>query len=567
MKEFKKDEETLEEKLEAVQSEVQKEIDALEKKAEDVRENVQQEVEESKERIREEAQDLGIEAENVIEKGKTAAEEIKEKAEEISEAAQKLKEEAEEAVTDAADSLCKRAEEMQDSLKEDSEDLCSEAKEAEEVLKEEIRDQAEEVREEIHEANAFEEIKREEKKLDSLYQKTESTDGSYHYSYVEPKKETPVRETGKKKSKGANIFKKIGIGLCIFALAFGGGYAGSKFALKDYDGSTTVIYEANPTEIVYTNNGNESGEMSIADVTELTKDSVVEITTESVKTGYWMNSYIVEGAGSGVIISSNGYIVTCNHVIEDARSIKVRLTNGDEYEANLVGTDASNDIAVIKINAQGLPSATLGDSDAVRVGETVIAIGNPLGNFGGSVSSGILSAKDRNITVDELTMEYLFQITAPVSPGNSGGALFNTKGELIGIVNAKEVDTDVEGIGFAIPINNVKSIIEDLVTKGYVTGKRTIGIRYAYIQNAKTAEYYGLDADVDAGIYIVEIVEDSLAEELNFQKGDRIVSINGIPVNELEVVGTIYSNLSVGDEVKFVLERNGSEVTIQFNKD
>ena len=181
------------------------------------------------------------------------------------------------------------------------------------------------------------------------------------------------------------------------------------------------------------------------------------------------------GSGSGVIVTSDGYIVTNNHVVEGADAIKVHLEDGTEYPATLIGTDSYTDLAVIKIDATGLPAATLGNSGDMLVCDTVYAIGNPLGVLASSVSEGIISGLDRVIEIEGQEMT-LMQTTAAVNPGNSGGGLFNSKGELIGIVNAKSSGTDVEGLGFAIPIDSAKQIIMDLIDLGYVSGRPYLGI-------------------------------------------------------------------------------------------
>ena len=199
-------------------------------------------------------------------------------------------------------------------------------------------------------------------------------------------------------------------------------------------------------------------------------DSVVEITTELITPGSFLNSYVSEGAGSGVIISENGFIVTNHHVIEGASNIVVRLTDGSEYRATLVGSDKTADLAVLKIatGEKPLTYAKLGCSADLVVGEDVIAIGNPLGELGGTLTTGIISATERNIIVDGVEMT-LLQTNAAINPGNSGGGLFNMAGELVGIVNAKMAGEDVEGLGFAIPIDYAYGVILDLVNYGYVT--------------------------------------------------------------------------------------------------
>ena len=203
------------------------------------------------------------------------------------------------------------------------------------------------------------------------------------------------------------------------------------------------------------------GDLSIAQVVELVADTVVEITTTNVVTDRFYGQYVTSGAGSGVIITENGYIVTNYHVIEGAKTITVRLTNGSEFSARVMGTDPNTDIALLKIDAQGLPAAVLGNSADLVVGQEVVAIGNPLGSLGGTVTDGIISALDRTVVIDGHQMT-LMQTNAAINPGNSGGGLFNRAGELIGIVNAKQSDTGIEGLGFAIPVDIVWKSIENM---------------------------------------------------------------------------------------------------------
>lgn len=203
-----------------------------------------------------------------------------------------------------------------------------------------------------------------------------------------------------------------------------------------------------------------SENMSIPQVVELVADTVVEIITTNIVTDRFYGQYVTSGAGSGVIIREDGYIVTNHHVIDNARSITVRLTDGSEFSAYEVGSDVANDIAVIKINATGLTPAR-GSNKQLMVGQDVIAIGNPLGTLGGTVTNGIISALDRKIKVDGYEMT-LMQTNAAINPGNSGGGLFNMSGELIGIVNAKQSDTGIEGLGFAIPIGVVNESLEKI---------------------------------------------------------------------------------------------------------
>ena len=348
------------------------------------------------------------------------------------------------------------------------------------------------------------------------------------------------------------------IAVCITAsLLFGtaGGYLGMLLA-GGTTKSTAVLYET--VELTTSDNTENITSFSIADVVSLVSDSVVEITTEVVSTGSRMQQYVTEGAGSGVILTTDGYIVTNYHVIEGANKITVTLTDESSYEATLIGTDETSDIAVLKIAATDLTPSVLGDSDTLGVGQTAIAIGNPLGELGGTVTSGIISALDRQITIDNETMS-LLQIDAAINPGNSGGGLFNSQGELIGIINAKSSGTGVEGLGFAIPINNVKTIIENLITYGYVTGQTKMGVTLIDITDAQTANTYQVS---DYGVYVVGVESGSNADNAGIQEGDQIISMNGSAVSSSAEVKSIISGLSVGDQVSVVVQRDGKQITV-----
>ena len=197
-----------------------------------------------------------------------------------------------------------------------------------------------------------------------------------------------------------------------------------------------------------------------------------------------------------VIISSDGYILTCAHVVSGASNITVSIGDKD-YPATLVGEDTTSDIAVVKVDATGLTPATVGNSDGLKVGQSVMAVGNPLGELGGTVTSGIVSALNRSVSIQSsssVNTMSLIQMDASVSPGNSGGGLFNMNGELIGIVNAKSSSSDAEGLGFAIPINDAIKVAQDLLENGYVTGRPYMGITYLAVNDAQTAAQLGVNA-------------------------------------------------------------------------
>ena len=379
----------------------------------------------------------------------------------------------------------------------------------------------------------------------------------YHFDEVEEIQETPIQPKVKK-SRG--ILKKLGTGLLICVLGVSSGFGGSYLYQKTLGANTStngsVVIQETHSPVV--NNNTISTNDNKEDVISSVSDSVVQIETEAIKTGSFWGDYITSGAGSGVIITANGYIVTNNHVIDGATKIAVTLADGSEYEGTIIGSDAENDLAVIKIEATGLTPAVMGDSDQLKVGQTVLAIGNPLGTFGGSVTSGIVSALSRNVNVEGTQMT-LLQIDAAINPGNSGGALFDLNGNLVGVVNAKYRSSDVEGIGFAIPINTAKTVIEQLISQGYVSGKVQLGIEIRNIPNEQYAYQYGVD---EPGIYIVKILEGSDAEKGGLQVGDRIVKVDGNEINSAEEISPLVKEHVPGEDVVLTIVREGVQKDI-----
>ena len=301
--------------------------------------------------------------------------------------------------------------------------------------------------------------------------------------------------------------------------------------------------------------GNKMPEvLSIPEITKLTSDSVVEIYTETVTGGGRMGQFVAEGAGSGVIILSNGYIVTNNHVIDGAGKITVLLKNGKEYEATLTGRDSKTDIAVLKIDATGLQPVVYGNSNNLVIGELAVAIGNPLGKLGGSVTEGIISALSRSIDIDGQMMT-LLQTSAAVNPGNSGGGLFNNYGELIGVVNAKSSGSDIEGIGFAIPVNTVKHVAEALIQYGYVPGRINPGVTLTDVPDQRAAMLYRVST---TGVYVSQADSDS-----NLKVGDRIVSIDGKEIKSAADFSSLLETHKVGDTLSVLVSRSGQNVTVE----
>ncbi len=292
---------------------------------------------------------------------------------------------------------------------------------------------------------------------------------------------------------------------------------------------------------------------------ELTENSVVEITTSKVVSGTFMQQYISSGAGSGVIVTSDGYIATNHHVVDGAENITVKLPNGESYPATLIGSDEDRDLAVIKIDATGLVPVTFGKSSNLVKGDIVIAIGNPLGSLGGTVTEGIISALERTIVIDGDKMT-LLQTTAAINPGNSGGGLFNSAGELIGIVNAKSSGSGIEGLAFAIPIDYAVPVIQDIINYGFVRGKIMLGVTFLDAYSKNYLSYYNLK---DYGTYIYTVNDNSDAAKAGIKAGDLLVSVDGIKITSASVVQEYKTKCKVGDTIEFVIKRNGEEMTVK----
>lgn len=385
---------------------------------------------------------------------------------------------------------------------------------------------------------------------------TEDTDNNdvndfYTQGYSDDKPE-------KKKENNKNV-KVIAITIAILLASTACGFAGSILGNQLVNKNTDSNGNAVITKSIVNTANTAGSTATTADVVTAVADSVVEISTETVQTNNFLQQYVSEGAGSGVIIDSNGYILTNNHVIQGASKIQVRTRNGNTYEAKLVGTDAESDLAVIKIEETGLKSAVFSDSSKLVVGETAIAVGNPLGELGGTVTQGIISALDREITIEGQTMN-LLQIDAAINPGNSGGGLFNSSGELIGIVNAKTSASGIEGLGFAIPSNTAQKIAADLIENGYVSGKVKLGVTMIEINDKVTAAQYNVS---DYGVYIAQVNANSDAYYGGLKSGDRVVSINGEKIETSSQIKDIIENSSVGDKLSFVVKRGTKEVNLE----
>ena len=358
---------------------------------------------------------------------------------------------------------------------------------------------------------------------------------------------TSEREHGKRKYLMLILFAIILFSLLagVTGVLVGSSIARNQAVTTRASENTVIFQSVSRTDSM----GQAITSMSLPDIAETTKDSVVEITTETVSGSSRMRQFVVEGAGSGVVITSDGYIVTNNHVIEDATSIKVRLTSGESYDATLIGKDSQTDLAVIKINASNLTPAVFGNSSELKVGDLAVVIGNPLGELGGTVTDGIVSALDREITIDGETMT-LLQTNAAINPGNSGGGMFNVKAELVGIVNAKTSGSGIEGLGFVIPIDTAKAIISNLIENGYVSGRPWLGVELLDITDVATAMYYRVS---QLGVYVAQSGNNG-----DLMVGDLILKLNEEEVSSSADIKSILSNYAIGDQITVQVYRDGS---------
>ena len=382
--------------------------------------------------------------------------------------------------------------------------------------------------------------------------------GGYNgYSYASAPQQPPH-----KPKKNHRVLLRVLACVGVVALGFGGGLGGAVVASRTgLTGNQVVVQQIQRDTASDATNANSTDgtAMSVQQIASVVSPSVVAITTEQMSGSQtWFGGYYVQsGAGSGVINSQDGYILTCAHVVSGATSIKVQLDSGDTYDATIVGSDSTSDIAVIKIEATGLTPAVIGDSDALAVGETVVAVGNPLGTLSNSVTDGIISALNREVTVEDNDMT-LMQTSASISPGNSGGGLFNANGELIGIVNAKSSYSEAEGIGFAIPINSAMSIAQELIQNGSVA-RPALGVKIYDVKDAATAQQLGVS---NTGVYVVELTAGGGAEAAGVQVGDRIIAVDDTAVSSTNDIKSYLKDKNVGDTVNLQVERDGKVQTL-----
>ena len=398
--------------------------------------------------------------------------------------------------------------------------------------------------------------------------------------YTPPVREQRVRTGGVRRRAKKSLSAGAVIALCLVCALLGGmlGAGGGVFLterrlqamertvaensrrIAENAGAIAAAGEQQGSPATVVANG--GGTMSPALIYEQACDQVVGITTTVSASGYFGSVNTGTITGSGFLISEDGYIITNYHVVETADKsdlpITVVLHDGSEYEATIVGKEDVNDIAVLKIQATGLKPVTVGDSSTIQVGDEVYAVGNPMGELEFSMSTGHVSALDRVISTSEAEDISMFQLDAAVNPGNSGGPVYNTRGEVIGVVTAKYSDDDVEGLGFAIPINDAIRIAEDLVANGYVTGKAFMGIWTDERYDAMVAQYYGMPL----GAYVQVVEKGSAADRAGIQSGDIITAIGGETVESASQLRSVLRQYGAGDQTTITLYRAGESMTL-----
>ena len=352
------------------------------------------------------------------------------------------------------------------------------------------------------------------------------------------------------RKKEKYVTKKVFVITIIFAMIFSSVLgAGGVIVASQYLGGNGPLKNINATN--YNITKATGSEMTIQEIVASNENSVVAITTESMATDIWARQYVTSGAGSGVIYSEDGYILTNNHVIEGASTIKVTMHSGKEYDATLVAADNQSDIAVIKVNAKGLDPVTLNEEMKLSVGDLAVAIGNPLGTLAGTATEGIISGLERDITLEGKSMT-LLQISASINPGNSGGGVFDQYGKLIGLVVAKSSGSDVEGLGFAIPADTVKKIADSLIKSGRVEGRPAAGITIVDLTSAQDAMQYGVSL---TGVYIKEVTGDN-AKKAGLKAGDLVYMINKKEVTSSDMLINEIRSHKIGDKVTFTVVRD-----------
>lgn len=406
----------------------------------------------------------------------------------------------------------------------------------------------------------------------------------YHFNYRDPNAESHAESTAgstvepaadpvvtntpaqpKKNHRGVGRVVALILSCAVISAACG--FGGAILAQNGSRTGKTTAQQSNRTAAnVSVKKVDGQTLMSPAEVYASTVNSVVSINCSAVSTNIFGQQTESASSGSGFIYTADGYIVTNQHVVANASSINVTLYNGDTYPATLVGSDSDYDVAVLKIDAKDLPAVTLGSSTDVNVGDTVMAIGNPLGELTFSMSQGIVSCVNRAINV-EGTPFNMIQVDASINPGNSGGPLMNLYGEVVGIVSAKYssyANTTVEGLGFAIPINDVQSIIKDIMENGSVGNKAYMAITAGTMTQQMAAQY---KINATEGVFVYSVEDGGAGDKAGLKLGDVITKLNDTQITSMEDLSAAKKGFKAGDTVTLTVLRDGKEITTQLTFD
>ena len=395
--------------------------------------------------------------------------------------------------------------------------------------------------------------------------------------YVPP--ERTVRESrGERPRRGVSLGAVIAC--CLICALLGGlgggalmtGYMNRRFNAIEQNVTKiekeNLLKQSTQGSVPATSTAYSGGTLAPGDLYDMACEQVVGVSTEVTYTNFFGMRSSAAVSGSGFIITANGYIMTNYHVIEDAYktglSVNVIVYDGTRYKAEIVGVEPDNDVAVLKIEADGLNAVTLGNSDAMRVGDVVYAVGNPLGELDFSMTTGHVSAKDRRIVTDRNGGAIaMFQFDAAINSGNSGGPVYNARGEVVGIATAKPASYGVEGIGFAIPVNDATRIAKDLVTSGYVTGKAWLGVTVNNKYNDMYAQYYGWPV----GAYVDSVERNGCAAKAGIEVGDIITKLDGETIRSYDDLRSAIKRHAAGETVEIELYRADASRTVTLTFD
>ena len=379
-----------------------------------------------------------------------------------------------------------------------------------------------------------------------------------------PEEPKPAKKPGFFRSAAAKV---VAIVLACAIIGTGCGFGGAALYRSTNRQTVTVQQSSREPVSVKVNHVDGQTKMEPAEVYASTVNSVVSINTTSTSgTNIFGQAVETASAGSGFIYSPDGYIVTNYHVVKGATSVKVTLYNGETYDATVIGGDSDYDVAVLKINATGLTPVTLGNSADVNVGDSVLAIGNPLGELTFSMSGGYVSSCNRAINADGTPFN-MIQVDCSINPGNSGGPLMNLYGEVVGIVSAKYStysSTTVEGLGFAIPIDDVKSIITDIMENGAVTGKAYMAVTVGTMNSQMAAQY---SIDIDQGVFVYSVVKGGAGDKAGLRLGDVITKMGDTTLTSRQDLSAALKSYRAGDTATLTVFRDGSYITTDITFD